>query len=204
MIAHFLGGHDRVGPIQFGAMGRRYEPAPGNGNTGDLRGMIAHTLFPAIKVHGTGKGSQHHELGKGDLGALAISAVALKVSGRSLGRPKMKEPSTRTPWLWKVWRRSTRLSPAELKSLKTFFRPSGVTDSTPTRAPLMRAARMASRKSGSSAASMVIWVKKIMSDGSCASRAINWKRSWRRARNSCRRAVLPCSAARRRSVRVTG
>src|SRR5690348_16978740 len=70
VIAHFLGRHNRVRPIEFGTMSRRYEPAPGNGNTGNLRGMIAHTLLPAIKVHGAGKWSQHHELGKGDLGAL--------------------------------------------------------------------------------------------------------------------------------------
>src|SRR5579864_4680675 len=70
MIAHFFSGHHWVRPIQFGAMGHRYQPAPGNGNTGDLRRMIAHTLLPAIKVHSPGKRSQHHELGKRDLGAL--------------------------------------------------------------------------------------------------------------------------------------
>jgi hypothetical protein len=52
----------------------------------------------------------------------------------------------------------TSASPASLKFLKTAFSPSGVTDSTPTSAPRIRARRMAARNSGSSAASIVICV----------------------------------------------
>ena len=69
----------------------------------------------------------------------ATSTVASNVAGRSLGRPKMNEPSTWTPWWRNARSRSTRSSPASLKPLWTSFSPSGVTDSTPTSAPLMRA-----------------------------------------------------------------
>lgn len=50
-------------------------------------------------------------------------------------------------------------------SVWTSFSPSGDTDSMPTSAPLIRALCMASRNSGSSPASIVIWVKNTMSDG---------------------------------------
>ena len=49
----------------------------------------------------------------------------------------MNEPSTCTPWLAeRLQLASTSASPASLKSLKTAFSPSGVTDSMPTSAPL--------------------------------------------------------------------
>jgi len=47
----------------------------------------------------------------------------------------------------------------------------------------MLARRMASRNAGSSAASIVIWVKNTVSDGSSASRAISSNRSARSPRN---------------------
>src|SRR5579859_8115903 len=52
----------------------------------------------------------------------AKAAVAAKVSWRSVGSPKMNDPSTCTPCSLKVLSRLARLSPAELKSLKTDFR----------------------------------------------------------------------------------
>ncbi len=69
----------------------------------------------------------------------ATATVASNVLWRSLGRPKMNEPSTCTPWCLKARSRSTSPSPASLNPLWTSFRPSGVTDSTPTSAPLIRA-----------------------------------------------------------------
>ncbi len=91
----------------------------------------------------------------------------------------MNDPKTCTPCVRKLRSRSTSWSPATLKPLCTSFRPSGVTDSIPTSAPLMRALRIASRNSGSSAASMVICVKNTMSGGSAASRRISSNRSVR-------------------------
>ena len=93
----------------------------------------------------------------------------------------MNEPSTCTPCFWNCCSRSVSASPDRLKPLYTSFSPSGVTDSMPTSAPLIRALRIASRYSGSSAASMVIWVKNTMSDGSFDIRSISSKRSSRMA-----------------------
>ena len=60
------------------------------------------------------------------------------------------------------------------------------------------------RKAGSSAASIVIWVKNTMSDGSCASWSISSNRSARSARSCSSRGMLCCRSASARSVRVTG
>jgi hypothetical protein len=113
------------------------------------------------------------------LACCASAAVASKVCGLSLGSPKMNEPSTCTPRFLNSCSRSASASPARLKSLYTSLRPSGVTDSMPTSAPRMRALRIASRYSGSSAASIVICVKKFMSDGSFDICSISSNRSSR-------------------------
>ena len=118
----------------------------------------------------------------------ARATVALNVSARSLGKPKINDPRTWIPWSLNCRSRWTSSSPWRLKPLYTSFNPSAVTDSTPTRAPLMRALRIAARNSVSSAASMVICVKKFMSLGSFASLAISSNRSARSAFSSFRRA----------------
>ena len=91
----------------------------------------------------------------------------------------MNDPSTCTPCSLNVLSRVAKSAPAELNSLKTDFSPSAVTDSTPTSAPLIRALRIASRNCVSSPASIVICVKKTMSEGSFASFSINSNRSAR-------------------------
>jgi len=59
----------------------------------------------------------------------ATASVASNVSARSLGRPKMNDPSTWTPCLRNSRSRATSDSPLSLKFLKMSFRPSGVTAS---------------------------------------------------------------------------
>jgi hypothetical protein len=68
----------------------------------------------------------------------------------------------------------------------------------------MLARFIAARNSGSSAASMVICVKKTMSRGSCARRRISSNRSPRSASSSESRAALFCRRAIARSPSVTG
>ena len=69
-----------------------------------------------------------------------------------------------------------------------------MTDSTPTSAPRMRASRIASRNSASSAASIVICVKNTISAGSCASRSISSKRSRAKRRQLVERARVGAPA----------
>src|SRR5438105_12355396 len=57
---------------------------------------------------------------------------------------------------------------------------------------------------GSSAASMVIWVKNTMSDGKSDKACINSKRSSRMAVSCCSRCWFPCAAASSRSRCETG
>ena len=54
---------------------------------------------PFLEIDRSGKRRQQDELGERQVGLLsASSTVASKVSARSVGSPKMNEPSTWTPW----------------------------------------------------------------------------------------------------------
>ena len=88
----------------------------------------------------------------------ASATVASKVSSRSLGSPKMNEPSTWTPCRRNALQPRDQLVAREVEALVDVLQPGAVTASTPTSAPRMCARLIASRNSGSSAASIVICV----------------------------------------------
>ena len=114
----------------------------------------------SVGIGGTWYGVYRGQRTRKELTAQGITTggAAANVSGVSVDRPKMNDPSTCTSAWRNACRRFTSPSPASLKFLKTAFNPSGVTDSTPTSAPRTCARRMAARNSGSSAASIVICV----------------------------------------------
>ena len=105
--------------------------------------VIAHRLLPRVEIKGAWKRRQHHELREGQPRAIGNVGCGLERGGRSLGSPKMNEPRTWTPWWRNVRKRVTSASPVSLNPLYTSLRPSGVTASTPTSAPLMLARRIA-------------------------------------------------------------
>ena len=139
---------------------------------------------PGLRVRrhphaGARRRRQHRDVQHRQRRAAAAAAVPRRRPHR-VGVGKDERVSARPPDLSRV-------------RLWTSLRPSGVTASTPTSAPLMCARRIASRNSGSSAASIVICVKNTVSSGNCASASIRSNRSARIAsrRSSCAVILAP-------------
>ena len=168
------------------------------------RGVLTETLLPGREVDRAGIGSEHHELRKRQ--PRAISNVG---RGRERGRAIAREPEDeRAEDMHAMIAECAQardqclanVVEALVHVLEAFRRDGLHADEC----PLILARRMAVRNAASSAASMVIWVKNTMSDGSCASRSISSNRSVRNARSCSSRTTLPWRSAIARSANVTG
>ena len=85
--------------IIFGLDLRRNQPIPRDRNVHLTFGHVfAEGFFPSFEIDRTGEGRQHHELSERHAAVLRpIGSVASNVSSRSVGSPKMNDPSTCTP-----------------------------------------------------------------------------------------------------------
>ena len=111
------------GEYTFGPLRLRDQPVPRDAARRRSGRRVAGLALPLLEVDRARKRRQHHELREGDAGTLGQVAVASNVSGRSLGRPKMNEPSTWTPCLRNALQPVDERSPDEIESLVDVLQP---------------------------------------------------------------------------------
>ena len=88
------------------------------GTPSTLRVAVLRVLRPLLEVERAGERRQQHELRERDVGLLAPARPSRRTCpSRSLGSPKMNEPSTWTPCWRNACSRATSSSPARLKPL---------------------------------------------------------------------------------------
>jgi hypothetical protein len=149
------------------------QPVPSDWNAVDFRRVIAQALLPAFKVNRAAERGEHYKLGKGNTGTLCQFLGSLEGIW-TVGRESAENMHT---VFLKLPKSLHQPLARYVKVLENCLEPSAVTASTPTSAPIIRALRIASRKSGSSAASIVIWVKNTIPFGSSARRSMSSNRS---------------------------
>ena len=146
-----------------------------------LRHIVALRLLPFLKVDGARKGRQHDELRERETGPLGKIMCGVKRVRAIAGQAEDERTKNMHAVIGKRLELLYQIVARQVEILVDRFQAFGGNGFHAHQRPLIRAFFMASRNPVSSAASMVICVKKVMSLGSSDSRSISSKRSSRMA-----------------------
>ena len=119
-----VGRHRRMRGVDLRPQRLRNQPVARQRCPVDSRRVLLHLLLPGGEVGRAGIRREHHELREGDARLLRhLRRWRRTCVPRSLGSPKMNEPSTWTPWCLKARRRSTSCVARGVEALVDVLQP---------------------------------------------------------------------------------
>ena len=172
-VADLLRAHERVGHEHLGPDRGGNQPVAGEWDAFDIDGRLLLLFLPTQKVDRTRKGGQHEELREGKSGP--SGKIRGGFEGVRLIRRQAEDERAQhvQPMLAERLQLLHQAFAGEIELFEDRLQTFGGHGLDADQRPLIFALRMASRYSGSSADSMVIWVKKTMFFGSFAISAMS-------------------------------